>query len=146
MLRQISTIGVFLLLFSLVITAQIPNQISWQGVLTESNGDPIQGNTEIIVRIYLSDDTVNDTIPQWADTLNINVEDGLVNTVLGEDPNNPLNLSFEQGYWLEIVVNGGTPLSRIKLTSTPYSLMARTVEDGAITTPKLATQSVKRQN
>lgn len=124
------------------LTAQVPNEISWQGVLTDAQGNALQGQNEVIVRIMASDDTINDIIPLWADTLDLDIEDGLVNVTLGSNPANPLNLNFDQGYWLEIVVNNGNPLSRIKMTSAPYSLMSRTVEDGAITTPKIANQAV----
>ncbi|MCO5252145.1 MAG: hypothetical protein M9949_12115 [Candidatus Kapabacteria bacterium] len=114
------------------ISAQVPNQISWQGVLTDAQGDALQGQNEIIIRIFSSDDNVNDLIPLWTETYNLNLMDGLVNLALGDNPGNPINLNFNQALWLEIVVNGGNPLNRIKLTSVPYSIMSKDVEDGAV--------------
>ena len=64
--------------------------------------------------------------------------------VLGS--NTPLAIAatpFDAQYWLGIDVEEGGELSpRIMLTSSAYSLNARTVADGAVTTAKLATGAV----
>jgi hypothetical protein len=63
--------------------------------------------------------------------------------ILGEGtPTVPLTLPFDQPYWLEVQVGGVALAPRVKLTSSPYSLNALSVTDGAVTTSKLADNAV----
>jgi len=117
------------LVFTIAISAQIPRQISWQGVLTDDSGDALNGQYDITVRIYSSDDIINDLTPLWQETYTLDLTDGLFNIIIGEDSNNPLNLAFDSQYWMEVEVDGDDdPLPRIKLTSVPYSLNAGSAE------------------
>jgi len=103
-------------------TAQIPNQISWQGVLQDSQGELLNGNYDLTVKIY---DVATGGTALWSETHNgLAITDGLVNLMLGSI--NDLNVSFDSQYWLEITIGEGTPLSRIMLTSVPYSMYAKT--------------------
>jgi hypothetical protein len=100
------------------ISAQVPNQISWQGVLTDAQGDALQGNYDITTKLF-NQSVGGDAL--WVELhTSKQIEDGQVNLILGSIEN--LNLQFNQPYWLEITVGAGDPLSRIQLTSVPYSL------------------------
>jgi hypothetical protein len=57
----------------------------------------------------------------------------------------PLTLAFDQPYWMGIAVGPGDELTpRIELTSSAYSLSARSVSDSSITSGKLASHTVVR--
>jgi hypothetical protein len=116
--------------------SQIPRQISWQGVITDGSGAPLNGNYTITMKIFNTDNP-NVIIPLWSEVFLANINDGMLNITMGLDLMNPLNLDFDEPYWLEIKVGEALPLTRIRLTSSPYSMMARSVEDDAITTEKI---------
>lgn len=100
------------------ISAQVPNQISWQGVLTDTQGDALQGIYDITTKLF-NESVGGDAL--WVEMHNSKqIDDGQVHLILGSIEN--LNLQFNKPYWLEITVGAGTPLSRIQLTSVPYSL------------------------
>ncbi|MCW5883775.1 MAG: tail fiber domain-containing protein [Candidatus Kapabacteria bacterium] len=102
------------------LTAQVPNTLSWQGILQESNGDNLDGQYNITMRLF---DVSSGGTAQWTESQNnVQISDGLANLTLGEIT--PLNISFDTQLWLEIQVGDGTPLPRIKLTSVPYALSA----------------------
>lgn len=136
MLRCFCSIIIAIAIITTSTLSQIPRQISWQGVITDASGAPLNGVYTITMNLFNTDNP-GITTPIWAESFNKIIEDGLLNVTLGLDPINPLNLEFNQPYWLEIVVGGSLPMERIKLTASPYSLMARSVEDNAITTPKI---------
>ncbi|HPI18984.1 MAG TPA: hypothetical protein PKY56_01305 [Candidatus Kapabacteria bacterium] len=101
--------------------SQIPNTISWQGILQDSEGNNLTGNHNLTVKLY---EIATGGTALWTETHNdLNIVDGLVNLTLGSVT--PLNLSFDSQYWLEISVGEGTPLPRIILNSVPYSLYSK---------------------
>jgi len=123
--------------------AQIPETLSYQGVLTDINGIVVpDGSYSIAFAIY---DVPTGGSAIWSEKhLAVDVAKGIFNVVL--ESNTPLAIAatpFDAQYWLGIDVEEGGELSpRIMLTSSAYSLNARTVADGAVTTAKLATGAV----
>ncbi len=62
-------------------TADIPDELSYQGYLTDSGGTPIDTTVSVIFRIYDSEFGV---IPIWQEThASLEVSDGLFTTILG---------------------------------------------------------------
>ncbi|MCW5885987.1 MAG: hypothetical protein KIT33_13535, partial [Candidatus Kapabacteria bacterium] len=122
----------FLLLIAVnTLTAQIPNQISWQGVLQDSEGNLLDGNYNITVKLY---DVATGGTAIWNEThSSVVIADGLVNLNLGSVT--PFGINFSDEYWLEITVGSGTPLPRIKLSSVPYALHSKTAESVNETDP-----------
>lgn len=114
----------YLLTFILLTTisiASIPNTISWQGVITDSEGELLTGNYNITVKIFDAHTAGNEL---WSETHNsVNVYNGLVNLILGSVEE--FDLNFTEQYWLEIKVGDGTPLSRIALNTVPYSFYSK---------------------
>lgn len=103
----------------------IPHRINYQGMLTDTGGNPVNGSRILVLRIY--DDTTGGII-QWGDTVYTNIVNGLFNVVLGEHL--ALNLAFDKPYWLEVQVNSEV-MPRIKLTSVGYAYRAE-VADSAV--------------
>ena len=112
-------------------------------MLTDINGIVVpDGSYSIAFAIY---DVPTGGSAIWSEKhLAVDVAKGIFNVVLGS--NTPLAIAatpFDAQYWLGIDVEEGGELSpRIMLTSSAYSLNARTVADGAVTTAKLATGAV----
>ena len=129
---------IFTILFFVLATqhswAQIPETMSYQGVLTDASGTPLSGSYSLLFIIY---DFATGGNWLWAEThRGIEVVDGVFSVILGETI--PLNLAFDKQYWLAIAIEGGVELTpRIRLTSAPYSLNARSVADNAVTAAKI---------
>lgn len=101
--------------------AQIPRTLSYQGVLTDTQGSPKPDNTyTFIFRLYES--AIGGT-PIWNETKNLQVKRGLFYTILGDQAPFGASVKFERSYWLGIQVDNEPELApRIPLTSVGYSL------------------------
>jgi len=110
---------IFIIAVSSAVSAQIPKTMSYQGVLADTSGNSVvDGNYNLTFRIY---NIASGGTEIWTETQTIPVVDGIFNAILGSVT--PLNLAFDQPYWLGVSVEGGIELSpRIELTSVPYSL------------------------
>jgi hypothetical protein len=115
-------------------SAQIPDKMSYQGVLKDNLGNPANGNNTLAFSFY---DAETGGTALWSETQNVNVIQGVFSTILGSLI--PINLDFDKPYWLGISVNGSAELEpRILLTASAYSYFANTVSDSSITEEKLA--------
>ncbi len=115
----------FISLFSFFLTtatfAQIPQILSYQGVLTDSAGVPFADNPyEITFRLY---EEAEDGSVLWSEADIVMTSKGLFNTILGDQNNFYPTIKFDRQYWLSLQVgNEAELLPRIALTSTPYSI------------------------
>jgi hypothetical protein len=128
----------FLYLFAFVasnVFAQIPQTLSYQGLLTNSTGDnagsPIaDGSHTVIFNFYTS---ATATTKVESRTVTVTTFQGLFTTIIGntDTPNQPLNtlnppLGSTQ-YFVGLQVDGGVELTpRIALTAVPYAFAANT--------------------
>lgn len=119
----------FLLFPGQLVWGQIPQTMSYQGVLTDGAGAPLpDGNVLVTFKLY---ENAAGGSPIWEENQNVEIVGGLFSAILGSD--NPLDLPFAVPYWLGLTVDGSTELSpRIELTSAPYSLNARSVAAGQV--------------
>ena len=102
-------------------SAQVPPVLTYQGVLSEPDGAPVDGLVGIAFDLYA--DAVGG-LPVWSAQLDVLVELGLFEVELGE-PANPLpQASFEGPLFLEVAVDGETLTPRQPLSSAPYALQA----------------------
>ena len=100
--------------------AQVAN-LSVQGILRSAEGDAVDdGDYEITFKLYLQPNTGN---PIWEETIEeVEVKGGIYSVTLGADAT-PLNVPFDQPYFLGVTVEGGIELNpRARLTSSPYAL------------------------
>ena len=116
---------VLVLLFSTTyLLAQIPQTISWQGILQDSDAENLSGTYSLTVKLF---DVSSGGSALWSEThSNTAIANGLVNLTLGSVT--PFGVNFDDEYWLEITVGSGTPLPRIKLSSVPYSLHSKSAD------------------
>ena len=123
--RTILLTALLLILAAQIGSGQIPQTISYQGVLTDASGALVtDGNYYTTFKFY---DAAGGGSPIWTESQSVTVTKGIFNVVLGSV--NPLALSFDAPYWLGITVGSGAELTpRVRLTSAPYSLNANKVK------------------
>ena len=80
----------------------------------------------------------------WEESRMVPVEKGLFDVILGEVV--PINLLFNNQYWLGITINTGSELEpRTKLSSVAYSLNTKNIVDSSITTSKIVDGAITSQ-
>ncbi|MCH8328473.1 MAG: hypothetical protein IID15_08145, partial [Candidatus Marinimicrobia bacterium] len=137
--RRFTPFVVLFLLLSQPGMAQIPQLITYQGYLTDSDELPVEGAQVLTFTLY--DAEVGGSVV-WTEThLSVPVAKGLFTVILGS-AGSALDKAFDIPYWLGIKVGSDPELTpRSALTSTPYSLRAATAESvaaGAITSAMVA--------
>ena len=123
-----------------VCLGQVPETISFQGLLTDGSGNIVpDGPYDLSFSVY---DTDSGGIALWTEAhAAVDVSDGIFGVVLGSTT--PLALAFDKQYWLGIAVSGGSELSpRTILTAAAYSLNARSVVDNAVGSATIADGAV----
>ncbi len=114
----------FLLLIILISTAafsQVPKQISYQGILTDTTGNvKPNGEYNFTFRLY---ESINNGSALWSESKKLFVKKGLFSTNLGDQSPFGSDITFDKPYWLSIQIENETELSpRIALTSVGYSI------------------------
>ncbi|NUM76187.1 hypothetical protein HUU40_17620 [candidate division KSB1 bacterium] len=124
--------------------AQIPETLTYQGVLTDASGKALSdGSYNLTFKLY---DAATGGTALWTETQTVEVKSGVFDVILGS--RTTLNLAFDKQYWLGLAIGTGMELSpRTRLTATAYSMNARGVADNAVTASKIAAgQVVKSVN
>lgn len=108
-----------------LVRAQIPRQISYQGMIVGAGGQPIaDGNHTLELRIY---DAATGSAPLHTESHNAVTQGGIFSVVMGLQTPFPTSLVFDRQYWLGVAVDGTSEMSpRTALTSAPYALNAAT--------------------
>ena len=82
---------------------QVPQQLSYQGVLTDTQGNPVaNGNVQLTCKLY---DTASGGNLLWSETRQVTVTEGIFDTILGSGT--PLSLPFDTQYWLGLSADRG---------------------------------------
>ena len=99
--------------------AQQPRMLSYQGILTDSQQEPMPNATYTITFSLYS--TANGGTPLWTETNQVQTQTGVFDVTLGQFA--PLALPFDAQYWLGITLQGKPEMTpRIALVSAPYSM------------------------
>jgi hypothetical protein len=123
--------------------AGFPESISYQGILTDENGDIVaDGEYTATFTLHGHSSASNEL---WSEEKTFSTEDGVFNVVLGSDtPFTEDNYEFgDQGIWLEIHLQGETnPLDpRIEINSVPFSRAAYSIDNGKINNTEIGAES-----
>ncbi|MEP7268286.1 MAG: hypothetical protein ABI844_11720, partial [Saprospiraceae bacterium] len=122
------------------IFSQVPGTFNVQGVLTNLKNEAVpDGSYNITFRIYSAE--LSD-IPLWSEShANVQVQNGIFSVLLGSII--PFNIPFDKPYFLGIKSGNDAEMTpRIALSSNPYSLMAKNMEDNSISTQKIQANAV----
>lgn len=99
-----------------------PAEVPLQGVLTDQNGAPLDGNADVTFSIY---DVQSGGAALWSETQTVAVENGLFTVYLGRVTALDLSLFRDNhSLWLGIRVGADPEMSRIPLGSTPFAAYA----------------------
>lgn len=113
-----------LFLFTSSSVAVLPNYLNVQGRLTNINDDPKLGEFTFVFRIY---NAQTGGTPLWSETKKLNTTNaGYFSTLLGSIT--PLNLTFNQQYYLEVTADGETMLPRYTIASSAYSFSSNNTQ------------------
>ncbi|MBN1755067.1 hypothetical protein JW877_02530 [bacterium] len=98
----------------------IPNILTYQGRVTDTLGIGITDTVNITFTLFNAQEEGSNL---WQETHNnVIVTKGLFDVLLGSI--NPVDLSFDVDYWLEIEVDGDLLLPRVRLAASPYAFRA----------------------
>lgn len=113
------------LLLAWLASADIPQSMSFQAAIRNSDGTPVpDGDYQVLFCLYTS--AVGGD-PVWTEEQAVEVVNGLTSTVLGRLV--PLDLPFDVPYWLGLTIVGQQEFApRIPLSVSPYALRARIAE------------------
>ncbi len=106
-----------------VVSASVPAQFHFQGVLTDADGAFLQGQYTITVNFYDSDMA---TIPVWSQASVVEVSGGVVDLPLG-DQSSPIPASILENaqLWLGVQVGDDAEMTpRQQVLSVPYATKA----------------------
>jgi hypothetical protein len=112
-------------LLALAAIAQaVPTEINYQGVLTDQNGNPVNGVRAMQIKIYDAPTGGNLTYEQ--DIGNVSVLDGVYNLKFGDSGIVP---ALRGNDYLSLVVNGFEQIGRAKIASVPFAIKSKESED-----------------
>lgn len=134
--------ALLLLLLTTAASATPPRTLSYQGVLTDDTGSLVpNGSYTMTFGMYL---VPTGGAAAWTETQDVTVTNGNFDVVLGAVT--PITaLSFNDPYWLGLQVGSDPEMTpRTELTGVAYSQISRTVEAAAITSAKIADNTVVR--
>jgi hypothetical protein len=121
-LRKRGVLWLFILFLLNSAYPQIPKMITYQGLLTDDNGNPRPtGRYDFIFSLFTDSSGGNSL---WTQTEQLQVQNGIFVALLGSKT--ILNLPFKSPYWLAVSVDGKSLLPRTRLTSIAYCFMADT--------------------
>lgn len=120
-MRLLVMVGLLLVIIVNSLDAQVPRQLSYQGVLTDTLGIARpDGEYAMTFRLYAA---AGGGSALWTEAKNVTVKDAIFTTYLGDTTPFPGSITWDAPYWLSIQVGGNPELTpRIKLASAAYSL------------------------
>lgn len=103
--------------------AQVPNNLSYQGLLADSTGQTVSGPVLVEFALYAVD---NGGVPLWSETQTVTAADGVFSAVLGEGQMPfPIDL-FDGPLFLGITIESDVEMTpRSPLTSSAFSHKAQ---------------------
>ncbi|MBI5635122.1 MAG: putative metal-binding motif-containing protein [Nitrospirae bacterium] len=140
-------LSLLVLVFSLfvggVAEATVPQTINYQGFLTNTAGQPVNGPVTIVFSLY---DMDSGGTALWSEThQNVDLIKGVYSVILGNGNPTPvvINLPFDVQYYLGVKVGTDQEMTpRQVLTAVPYAFRALTVPAASITSEQIAPGSI----
>ncbi len=126
-MKKLSMFYVFLTvsLAAAFVHAAIPQTVNYQGYLTDADGLPLNGAFSMEFQIY--DAEIEGALLWSEQQTEVAVDSGLFHVLLGDAV--PIDLTFDEPYWLEIIVEGEPLAPRQALTSVGQAFKAADADD-----------------
>ncbi|HEY2516920.1 MAG TPA: collagen-like protein, partial [Polyangiaceae bacterium] len=111
--------------------AAVPQLLTEQGQLLDSNGNPVAGDITIVFTVYDGPNASANVL--WAETQTITLDDGYFSAILGETTTIPASVFDGNPKYLGVKINADPEMTpRQAILSVPYALVAGNV-NGDIT-------------
>ncbi len=107
------------MIISICLLADPPRTLTYQGKLTDAGGVAESGSHTIVFKIWKDETSTASADSLWAEQLAVMVTNGLFDVILGETT--PIDLPFDEQYWIELKVGTETLAPREKLATVPYA-------------------------
>ncbi len=117
--------------------AKQPHQLSFQGILNNTQGIPVVDSAYTFTFAIYDAASAGNVV--WKESQQIQTQGGAYQTILGRDSSMNV-LPFDKTYYVEVMVNNTILPGRNKLIPVPYAISANNVT-GSIA-PGLAVQSI----
>ncbi len=122
-------LNIYIFLFFLftcgIALSEVPHQLSYQGHLLDSTGNPVSGNHQFRFRLF---DAEADGLLLWEELQPvIPVDNSTFSVILGDIT--PIELDFNGAYWLEVIVNDEPLTPRQPLSSIGQGFRAEQADD-----------------
>ncbi len=126
-LYRVSAVAMLIFGITAYAPAQIPREISYQGLIAGVGGQPItDGSHTFEFKLY---DSPSAIVPLHAETQIIHTSGGVFNAMLGTVTPFPSSLDFARQYWLGVSIDGTPELEpRAPLTAVAYALNSATAD------------------
>jgi hypothetical protein len=119
-----------MLVFINPLSADMPQIMNVQGLLTDANGEPVSDGIHSVVFSIYNSETGGSAL--WTEARSVSTADGLFSLVLGEIEPIPGTL-FTEHLWLGIAVAGDAELApRQQMTAVPYAYRALNTDSADI--------------
>lgn len=106
--------------------AATPSTTSYQGILTDSKGNAVNGSHSVTFSLYTAAEGGSAV---WSETKAVTVNNGLCATDLGSVKPLTDGIWSNPGLWLGVKVGSGTEMKpRTKILAVPYALRAKVAE------------------
>ena len=114
---------------SVFVFAEVPNYMQFQGKATNAQDEPLNGdNYSLTFRIYDAETAGN---LLWNEThAQVSIENGVFSVLLGGVT--PLDLVFDNPYWISTEIDGLGELPRMTITSVGYAYSAKEAEHAVV--------------
>lgn len=122
MRKSILVLFVFLIAAG-VTRAEIPQEISYQGKVTDTSGIPVPDGS-YIMRFRIYNAASGGSVLWDSGNQSVSLTGGIFDVNLGGDIAPPITLDFTQDYWLLVTFDGVNQFPRQQLTSASYAYMA----------------------
>lgn len=132
-MKQKSTLFFIFFISGASLIAQVPGTLSYQGLLTDATGNPVNGSHTVLFNFYTV--STGGTAAFNRGPLSVTTFQGLFTVILGngQGSNNAgLPSLGSTQYYIGIVADGGTELTpRVALTAVPYAFTASSLDASA---------------
>jgi hypothetical protein len=125
-MRPVILIWALVILCPALAQGAVPATMSYQGILADASGQPVPDDDyDLTFRIYT---VAYGGTPLWEELNTISTVDGVFDAILGRAT--PLDLPFDQEYYLGITVAGEGEMGRVCLAASPYARRAAVADVG----------------
>ncbi|MFT6146843.1 MAG: hypothetical protein ACJAV2_004739 [Myxococcota bacterium] len=99
-----------------------PSEVNFQGRIADVDGGAVNGVHELTFGLFAAETGGS---PEWSDSVDLTLSDGIFAVHLGSTSGNPLDLNaLSNSAWIETRIDGGAPIGgRQPLSAVPFARM-----------------------